>query len=396
MAFKRFFYSIFIFFCSLQMIYADDTIITRFKEKGFPPDYAEKLADLKKKHPNWTFEVLYITLLNHKYTWQYVLEQETDAAPERSLISDKKDFSAYFHEKDKKLYDANCRRASAAAVAYFLDPRNFLNEQDIFQFEDLNVSGNIPVSAVENALKGSFMEKEKLENGKTYAEYFCELGNILSINPVFLASRARQEQGLNGTPLVSGKCGTLLLKYYREKTQTENGIQILAPAKEYSEKQLESYNNLYNFFNINATADGRFMICLKGMQEAKEGSPAMSAEWGSPEWNTKWKSLYGGAVKIALKYAGNYQNSAYLQKWNVDPRCIAENGGSKNFWGQYMQNIGAAFSEGQNAYKALKKQNLLDLPFHFIIPVYDGMPDSASPDPANGKCVYYRNHNAVY
>lgn len=392
---KNFLYIIFVFFLPALCCMADDEAIKKLIADGFPQSYAVKLAEIKKSRPNWTFEALKISELNPKYTWKYVLFQETDASPSRSLVYGNKLFSAYFHKTDKKKYDAGCRRASTAAVAYFLDPRNFLNEQDIFQFEDLNAPKEIPHSAIANALRDSFMEKEKLENGMTYIQYFHHLGKTFSINPVFLASRARQEQGLRGTPLISGKCGTLLLKYYKEKTQRENGISILTPNKTFNEDELKSYDGLYNFFNINATADGRFLICLNGMREAQEGTPAMQFEWSSPAWNTKWKSLFGGAFKIALRYVGNYQNTAYLQKWNVDPRCVAENGGSRNFWGQYMQNIGAAFSESQNAYKAIKKQNLLDLPFHFLIPVYDGMPEAPSPDPANGKCVYYKNHNST-
>lgn len=377
--------------CLLHALFlcaGENTVFLNLAAQGFPYDYIEKIAPLKKRHPAWTFEILPVSKLQKKYSWDYVLEQETDAVPERSLISNNKKFSAYFHIEDKKNYDAACRRASKKAVAYFLDPRNFLNEKNIFQFADLGLPENVDTAAVSHALHGTFMAAHKLENGKTYAEYFCELGRIFSINPIFLAVRARQEQGIDGTPLVSGKCGSLLLKFYSEKPETLNGLQILVPDKKFEEKELQSYDNLYNFFNINAFADGCFMIYLNGMIEAETGSPHMAEIWGSPAWNTKWKSLYGGAYKISGKYIGNYQNTIYLQKWNVDPRCRTEKGGSKNFWGQYMQNIGAAFSESVNIFNSLKKQNLLELPFRFVIPVYDNMPESPSPDPAGGKCIY--------
>ncbi len=387
---------IIIFFYLLQTIILhaeENTIYLTLAAQGFPYDYIEKIAPLKKQHPAWTFEILPISKLQKQYSWDYVLEQETDAAPARSLISNNKKFSAYFHPEDEKNYDAACRRASKKAVAYFLDPRNFLNEQNIFQFADLGSSENVTADAINHALQGTFMAKDKLENGMTYAEYFYELSKTFSINPIFLAARARQEQGLTGTPLVSGKCGSLLLKFYKEKPETLNGLHIRVPDKNFEENELQSYDNLYNFFNINAFADGCFMIYLNGMLEAKTGSPHMTAEWGSPEWNTKWKSLYGGAYKISRKYIGNYQNTLYLQKWNVDPRCRTEKGGSRNFWGQYMQNIGAAFSESVNIFNALKKQKLLEMPFRFVIPVYENMPELPSPDPADGKCIYYKNGN---
>lgn len=376
-------------------IQAVEEICQQLIKRGFPKVYAIKLAPLQKKHPNWYFEPLHVTKLNPKYTWNYVLHQETNAKPSRSLISSGKIFSAYFHPTDQKSYDAGCRRASTQAVAYFLDSRNFLNERDIFQFENLNAPNEISLMAVKSAIAKTFMANAKLENGKTYAEYFCELGKLFNIDPLFLASRTKQEQGLTGTPLISGKCGSLLLRYYKGKIQQENNYSVLTPNKVFAEKDLLKYDGLYNFFNINASGNGRFTIYLNGMKEALNGTPAMTAKWGSPVWNKKYKSLYGGAVKIARRYVNNHQNTRYLQKWNVDFRSKTDKGESRNFWGQYMQNIGAAFSEAVNDYNALKKEGLLDLPYDFLIPVYDGMPPVPSPDPAKGKCPYYKTYSPI-
>lgn len=362
---------------------------------GFPADYAEKLAPLQKTHPEWTFEALQITKLNPQYTWNYVLHQETEANPSRTLISVNKAFTAYRHPTDLKSYDAGFRRASVEAAAYFLDPRNFLNERDIFQFKDLSAPGEILPHTVASAIAKTFMADAKLENGKTYTEYFCELGRLFNINPLFLAARVRQEQGLHGTPLIGGKCGTLLLHYYNNKIQHENGYSVLTPDKVFEVSELANFDNLYNFFNINASGNGRFTIYYHAMKEAAGGTPEMSETWGNPAWNTKWKSLYGGALKIARRYINNYQNTRYLQKWNVDFRSKTEKGESRNFWGQYMQNAGAAFSEAVNEYKALQKDNMLNLPYKFLIPVYAGMPELPAPDPANGKCPYYKVYSPL-
>jgi len=366
-----------------------EPIAARLMRQGFPADYAVKLAILQKKHPNWRFHALPVTELEKKYTWQYVLYMETDHAPSRSLISGKSTFSAYFHPVDDKIYDANCRRASREATAYFLDPRNFLNEQDIFQFLDLRRSEPVAESAVKIALRGTFMEHETLENGYSYAQYLCELGRIFKIDPIFLASRVRQEQGINGTMLISGRCGSWLASAFWKSQFGEKNARITIKAPEML--FLHKYDGLFNFFNIEASGNGRFIIYLNGMREAWRGSPSMSKNWNGSAWNTKWKALYGGTEKIVRNYIDNYQNTAYLQKWNVDPRSRSEKGNSRNFWGQYMQNIGAAFSEGRNSYQTFKRQNMLDLPFNFLIPVYKNMPEKVSPDPAGGKCVYYRN-----
>lgn len=107
----------------------------------------------------------------------------------------------------------------------------------------------------------------------------------------------------------------------------------------------------------------------------------MRDEWGSPSWNTDWKGLYGGALFIKNKYIDQYQSTVYLQKFNVDGR-ISE----KNFWSQYMQNVGGALTEGRSFYQSFATNNALNANCSFLIPIYEGMPTRASADPANGSC----------
>ena len=141
---------------------AHEKIIRTLMERGFPQYYAEKLALLQKKYPNWYFEPLPVTGLNPQYTWDYVLYMETEKVPSRSLISGKKEFAGYFHPTDLRTYDSGCRRASKEAVAYFLDPRNFLNERDIFQFRNLRHKNKVPLRVIKSALRNTFMENERL------------------------------------------------------------------------------------------------------------------------------------------------------------------------------------------------------------------------------------------
>lgn len=385
---------LFLFFCCPLLCGGEkmDAAEREFVKRGFPVDYAQKLAVLKKSRKHWQFQPLKVSEMNPAYTWAHIIHMETDDAPRRSLVSGNPRFSAYFHKEDTALYDAGFRRASREAVAYFLDPRNFLNEKDIFQFSDLSFSAGIDEKAVTAALHGTFMEKGKLENGKSYAAYLLEIGKTLNLNPVFLASRMRQEQGLKGTPLVSGKCGSLLAKYYEDQTQMEGRFNVQTPRDGHSAADLKKLDGLYNYFNMEASGTGRFRIYFNGMQESFRGSPQMTEKWGSPQWNTRWKAIYGGAFKIAALYIGRHQNTLYLQKWNVDPRSKNAKGNSLNFWGQYMQNIGAAFSEGRNMYRSLSRQKMLDQPFTFLIPVYSNMPEKVSADPADGECEFYRAH----
>ena len=353
---------------------------TELIEKGFPEDYAIALTELHLLHPTWSFTPLLITKDEPSYTWNYVLEAEQREA-DNNLIYSSKTYSAFHHPSNFEIYDSSYRQVSEAGLEYFMDPRNFLNETDIFQFFDLSTVTNVSIDSVSSVLKGTFMENSLLENGKSYAEYFLEVGEALNVNPVYLAVKVRQEQGIGGiSPVISGECGTLLETYFREQTQyTESGLQILPPSEGFDSDTLLSLNGYYNAFNINASGNGLFTIYRKAMERAKSGSESMKEAWGgSPAWDTVWKSIYGGALIIQEKYIGAYKNTIYLNKFNVDSRA------SGNFYMQYMQNVTAAMSEARTLYSSFAECDALDASCSFLIPVYDGMPTNPCPDPADG------------
>lgn len=372
---------------------ADDEYVNSLINKGFPAVYARKLAVLHKSHPTWKFEPLKVTQLSGgQYTWDYVLYQETDVEDRRSLVANSNTYINWRHPSNQQ-FDSGWWRASVEAVAYYLDPRNFLTEDQIFQFYDLKWNNNIPLSAVESVVKGTFMENKKLDgaySNVTYAKYFYDIGKELGANPVYLASRVRAEQGINGTsPLINGNVGDKLWYYYSNKMtgKDEAGHIINAPTSGFTEAELKSYNGYYNYFNIGSAGTGYFEIYLGGMKTAKKGTDVMADAWGGDvSWNTHWKSIYGGAYTATNKYIKDYQNTPYLQKFNVDPRS------SRNFWGQYMQNITGAQGMATQSYNSFRDNGLLGLQIDFLIPVYEGMPEEPCPHPDTctkmiGSCV---------
>ncbi len=351
---------------------------------GFPADYASALTELHLLHPSWSFEPLLITDQNANFTWDYVINKETEK-PDLNLISSDADYEPYWHETNRTPFDSGLYQPSRAAVEYFMDPRNFLNEADIFQFFDQSaqLDPDIVTEAVEAVLKGTFMESETLENELTYAENFCKIGKELNVNPVFLAVKVRQEQGVGGTSdLISGQCGTKLNEYYTNQTQaTPAGRPIMPPAEgTRSSEELLALNGFYNYFNIAASGDGIFQIYENAMKRAKNvGTAEMASVWdGSPAWNTRWKSLYGGGYFLKKNYIGRHQETSYLQKFNVDPRA------TDLFTHQYMQSITGGLSEGRILFQSFASIDILDQSHTFVIPVYQGMPASPCPDPANG------------
>lgn len=350
-------------------------------KKGFPKDYATALTELHLLHPTWKFTPLMITEQDAKHTWSYVIDQETKDE-DLNLISKSNTYSAYWHEVNRSEPEAGYYQPSRATVEYFMDPRNFLNESDIFQFYDLAADTSASIAEIEAVLSGTFMENAVLENRKTYAETFLEIGEQLKINPVYLAVKVRQEQGVNGTsPIISGTCGSLLLDYYKHQTQkTETGKDVLPPAT-CSEAELLALDGYYNYFNVKASGVGVFEIYQTAMERAREGTAELADSWGgSPSWNTRWKSLYGGAYFLKTGYIDRYQSTIYLQKFNVDNRS------GRTFWGQYMASVFGALSEGRILYQSFASNGALDTVCRFLIPVYASMPQEASPDPASSTC----------
>ncbi len=363
-------------------------------KKGFPESYVDDLYKLHKKYPKWEFTPLDVTKKSISkgketpYTWDYCVYMETEEEAKRSLVG--KSYPQFFDYSDPKMYDTGWYKASVYAVRYYMDPRNFFDEEQIFQFLDLSFNSSVTPAAVEAACKGSFLSKDwtgagaaKLDHPtiKTYAEYFVYVGEKVNLNPIYIAACIRNEHGNTGTDsMINGKCGDKLQYYYDNNIQTEktDGVDrlVAAPSSGYGQRggtQLkDAYNGYYNYFNLGSAGTGRFTVYKNGMEEAKKGTPALKNEpyWnGDASWNKHFKSIHGGAYAAAGEYMGNSQNNFYLQKFNVD----ADSKG--NFWKQYMQNIMASESRTKSLYKAYKEGNLLNGSYEFVIPVYEGMPE---------------------
>ena len=104
------------------------TYHNQLKEKGFPADYAVALTRLHLLYPAWEFEPLAVAR-----SWKETVTLQTRDAKTNLINSDGR-FSKYRHKTNANLYDSGFYQASKEAVSYFLDPRNFLTEADIFQF----------------------------------------------------------------------------------------------------------------------------------------------------------------------------------------------------------------------------------------------------------------------
>ena len=312
------------------------------------PGYKELLDNLKAAHPSWNFTLLYTGL-----DWNNVIKNETVARHGRSLVTASKPSSWFCSVCGNKAYDnGSWRCASEAAVSYYMDPRNSLNEDYIFQFEALSYNEAIQtIDGVNQIIKdvgymqGSTITYTKTDGtqgtiNKSYAQVIMEAAKEANVSPYHLASRIRQEQGTGSSPsaLASG---------------TYSG-----------------YTGYYNFFNIRASGSGSTQIIQNGLNYAK------SQGWTDPE-----KAIKGGANFLAKDYISNGQDTLYLQKYDVD-----DSDGSLYSY-QYMQNIAAAKSEGYSVKQSYSNMGLLNSNINFIIPVYENMPTETCKEPGTENIV---------
>ena len=308
---------------------------------AFPSSYQSFIQKLIQAHPNWTF-----VPMNTGLEWADVLAAEMKNGvnlvetyqPDTWKSTAPEDYNMETGEWVIK-NGTNWVQASESIVKYFLDPRNFLQEEYVFQFEQLVYGDHHTEDGVEKILSGTFMSHKKLEDGSeggiTYAQAFMKIGKDLKVSPYFLASRVRQEQGVSGTSsLISGT--------------------------------YPGYEGYYNYFNRRATGIGEEVI-RSGLQEAKDNG-----------WDTRYKALEGGAKSVSSDYIFKGQDTLYLQKFDVDP---SYNG---LYWHQYMQNLLGPYSEGKSVRKGYEEMGILNNGFVFKVPVYNNMPGSPCPKPEEG------------
>lgn len=312
------------------------------------PGYKERIDALKAKHPNWNFTIFYTGL-----DWNQVVKNESVASHGRNLVSKNRGSEWICSICGNKPYDnGSWRCASEAAVAYYMDPRNSLNEDYIFQFETLSYKETVQnIEGVKKILSDApylltdtitytTTSGQTTTINKSYPQVIMEAAKENNISPYHLAARIRQEQGPGDRPsaTASGTYG--------------------------------GYTGYYNFCNIGATGSGSAQVIANALNKAKiEG-------WTNPELSIK-----GGAKFLAEDYISTGQDTLYLQKFDVD------NSDGTLYWFQYMQNLSASKSEGLDVKKSYDSLGLTNSNFDFVIPIYENMPSTPCMEPGTAGIV---------
>lgn len=360
-----------VFFCFLMLLISTKSVASVKKQgiENFPDTYKPYLYELKKKYPNWEFTALYTG-----FDWNYVISQEY--RNDKNLVP--LSYSDYWKCTDNGIYNVEIDKgwvnASKKAVEYTMDPRNFLNNVRIFQFEKLSYDPNTnSKDGVEKILYGTEFYNRQVSyrtwNGQTvnmqekYSDLIWNAGIYSGVSPYHLASRIKQEVG----PFI-----------------THNSIS----------GTVAGFEGLYNFYNIGATSSTEPLGAIKnGLQFAKDGKGAseeVKANLIIP-WNTPERAIKGGAVFIGSSYISVGQNTLYLQKFDVN-----DDRGENLFWHQYMTNCLAPYSESSGIHKAYSSNGMLSSSIGFIIPVYENMPEYATESPNILESDYVADDKKMY
>lgn len=195
----------------------DQAFEEELNRQGFPESYKVALRALHAKHPNWTFTAMHTGL----DFWSSVLvEKNVGAIQGGNQYYDTSSGGPVQAGNDKGWYIPN-----EATTAYYMDPRNFLTERYILQFESLEYSSNYTESVVQGVLTNTFMGGLSILDNEPYSSIFVAAGKEANVSAVYLASLARQESGVNGSTSTKGE------------SFTYEGVL---------------YSGLYNFYNIGA------------------------------------------------------------------------------------------------------------------------------------------------
>ncbi|MGP1432879.1 MAG: cadherin-like beta sandwich domain-containing protein [Catonella sp.] len=329
-------------------------------EQRFPEDYKPFLRELHKAHPYWHFEARHLGL-----DWEYAVEKESVVG--LNLLHNSKNYA--WKSMEEKAYDwvndafiaydgSGWVTASNKAVRYYMDPRNFLNEDYIYQFELLSFKPEYHTEkGIEAILSGSpmkdtffdYIASDGTKNTMSYAETFLLAGIYSGVSPYHLASRVKQEVAGGG-------------KFSSSVTGTVAGH--------------EGYYNFYNIGAYNNTAPGGAVA--SGLKFAANGSLSKTMigsksfnEFIKIPWNNRYDAILGGAAYIVNNYILRGQNTPYLEKFNFTDK--------NTFSHQYMAAIFSPGSESLITKKAYAE--LMDEPLVFSIPVFENMPVEISAIP---------------
>ncbi len=407
--------------------------------KRFPESYKAGLRELHAMFPNWIF-----TVHNTGLDFDYVVDNEligtrtlvnaTSISSYKSTDTGKYDWAtSTWPTFDGSAWVAASREVTAA----YLDPRNFLYDPYVFQFEHHTFNANIhSLDGVKEMVKGTFLDStvntegitninQNINNGVVYPGIEIVPWDPNTVVIPILMNR-KDDDLVYGFTSVNGPYGNIeqlgpaagVPIQNNQGIISNNNIQANTPDGNYTEN-MESFPFTYMPKGTYSYAELIFDACRQVncnpyvivsmilQEQGKNGSDSVSGN------NAKFKGYYNygninafkssdlSAIENGLKYAST--EGSYNRPWNSKEKGIyglcdfyansyIKTGqdtfylkkwnvqGDSLFKHQYMTNVAGAGAEGQilgNAYDEI----MLQMPHEFKIPVYNNMPETNVPIP---------------
>lgn len=335
----------------LKIYSSSDTTDKSFEEQiaEFPDSYKSYLRTLHAVYPNWIF-------VADKLSTSFEAALAEECIFPRKLVNMSADGISWRSMADKvynwssgtwNLDAGNWTGASREVIAYYLDPRNFLNSKDIYMFLQQSYDPSTQTEAgVTKLVSGTYLAKtytdpKDTEYGGSYPKVIMAAAKASGVNPYIIAATLIIEQGTNGTSdLISGTNAT--------------------------------YPGYYNFFNYKASGSN---VVLNGLTYAK-----------SQGWDTRSKSIIEGAKKYAQEYINVGQDTYYYKDFNVI---------TLNYNHQYAQSVYDARSSSARVRSMFIDDTSAALVFR--IPVFTSIPSTVYPMPVENdkRNNYYLSEMSV-
>lgn len=231
--------------------------------QGFPEDYKAALRVLHAHYPTWVFEAQILPM-----TFAEAVAAESEVLKNSLNVNDypeawlSMEYGAYDWKKMQyvEMDSGGWVTPTVDIIAYFMDPRNFLDFTYVFQFENQLYSEQHTLGGVQAILPTKY---------DGYAADVLKAAKDANVSAYFLATRMTQE----GTKVDGTWPG---------------------------------YEGYYNFFNIGAYAHSGNGAVTNGAIYAKNQG-----------WNSPYNCILGSAQFLGKNYIHKKQNTTYLQKFNV-------------------------------------------------------------------------------
>jgi putative uncharacterized protein (fragment) len=394
----------------------DNEFEKEMTKQGFPESYKSKLRQIHSEYPKWVFKAMHTDM-----TWEEAIKNESIVGRNlvtRESISSWKSIETGSYDWANSTWatfdGSKWMAASEGIIRYYMDPRNFLDSSNVFQFLQQNYDSSTQVaSGVETLVKSTFMESRSTGNVSTIEttttasqvakgkkgvavnapgiqlglapkyvkdaniEFKSPAGITMDPTPAAVEDTQSAAQSENTSSAnSSGEEKTYVDMIMSAAVQSNVNPYVLASMliQEQGVKGTSGlisgttspYEGHYNFFNIQAYHSGNQTATQRGLWWASQSGSHLRP------WNSREKAIIGGAMYYGEKYVHAGQNTFYLKKFNVQ--------GSDPYKHQYMTYVEAAASEGiklSRAYTAEMKAVKLE----FFIPVYKEMPNEIAKKP---------------